>query len=195
MTKSIKNTRVSGLRKLGRIGLLGAALVSITACNTMYGNEQQAEGIGYRQARFEEITAMREYRACTEQALQMDAQARATKSAAKYLASANLISKCEAEVGPEAADVAVEERMRTYGLSIQNYLKGGDIVQARTNLEQFEQAFPNQDLYFADGTSFVETMNALLGHEEDTSFGKYSLLNVNNDLKSEMRRVNYWKEN
>ena len=195
MTKSITNIRPSALSRIGRIGLLGAALVSITACNTLNGNQEQAEGIGYRTARFEEITAMREYRECADQAIQLDEQARMTKSAAKYLASANLITKCEASIGPDAADVAVEERMRTYGLSIQNYLKGGDIVQARANLQNFEQAFPNNDLYFADGTSFTETMSALLGQEPDASMGQYSMLNVNNDLKSEMRRVNYWKNN
>lgn len=195
MTKSLTNTPSNALSRIGRIGLLGAALVSITACNTLNGNQEQAEGIGYRTARYEEITAMREYRECSAQAIQLDDQARMTKSAAKYLASANLITKCEASLGPEAADVAVEERMRTYGLSIQNYLKGGDIVQARANLQQFEQAFPNKDLYFADGTSFTESMGALLGQENEASMGKYSILNVNNDLKSEMRRVNYWKNN
>jgi len=195
MTKSIKNIQTNGFKRLGRIGLLGAALVSVSACNTLYGNQEQAEGIGYRTARYADISAMREYRECATQALQLDEQARLSKSAAKYIASANLISKCETEVGPEAADIAPEERMRLYGLSIQNYLKGGDIVQARGNLERFEEAFPNQDLYFSDGTSFIETMSALLGREESTSFGKYSMLNVNNELKSEMRRVNYWKTN
>ncbi len=195
MTKITKNTPMAGMKRLGRIGLLGAALVSISACQTLYGNQEQAEGIGYRQARFEEINAMREYRDCSEQALQLDEQARLNKSAAKYLASAKLITKCEAELGPEAAEVAVEERMRTYGLGIQNFLKGGDIVTARQNLQQFQQSFAGKDLYFADGTSFIETMSALLGQESDTSFGQYSMLNVNNELKSEMRRVNYWKNN
>jgi len=195
MIKTNKNIQKVGFKYLGRIGLLGVALVSISACNTLNGGQEQAEGIGYRTARFEEITAMREYRECSAQAFELDTQARHSKSAAKYLASANLISKCESEVGPEAADVAQEERMHVYGLSIQNYLKGGDIVKARRNLARFEDAFPNQDLYFADGTSFVETMSALLGREDDSSFGKYSMLNVNRELKSEIRRANYWKNN
>ena len=56
-------------------------------------------------------------------------------------------------------------------------------------------AFPGKDLFFDDGTSFIETMSALLGRESGHSFGPYSMLNVNAGLKSEMRRVNYWKNN
>ena len=50
-------------------------------------------------------------------------------------------------------------------------------------------------LYYADGSSFTETMSALLSREEKKSFGQFSMLNVNRDLKAEMRRVDYWTRN
>ena len=37
------------------------------------------------------------------------------------------------------------------------------------------------------------TMEALLGRRESWTFGEFSALNINSDLKSEMRRVLYWK--
>ena len=185
----------TGLKRLSRVGLVGLALVSATACNTLNGQGNPAEGIGFREARFQEISAMREYRDCRDEALALDEQARISRSAAKYLASARLLEKCEANLGAEARDVATAERMRAYGLSIQNYIKGGDLNAAQGNFEKLTAAFPGKDLYFDDGTSFIETMSALLGHESGHSFGPYSMLNVSADLKSEMRRVNYWKNN
>ncbi|RED53546.1 hypothetical protein [Aestuariispira insulae] len=197
MTKQFNSpVKATGLARLGRAAILGTALASLAACNGMYGAKQPTgEGIGYHDARYQEIAAMREYRACRDEALELDAQARQTKSAAKYIASAKLIDGCEANLGPEARGVAVVERMRAYGLSIQNYLKGGEIANAQNNFERFQQEFAGKDLYYADGSSFTETMSALLSREETTSYGQFSLLNVNSDLKAEMRRVNYWQQN
>ena len=181
---------------LGRAALMGTALMTLAACNSMYGAKQPTgEGIGYHDARYQEIAAMREYRSCRDEALELDIQARQSKSAGKYLASAKLLDSCEANLGTEARGVAVEERMRAYGLSIQNYLKGGNIAAAQTNFERFQQEFAGKDLYYADGSSFIETMSALLSREEDKSFGRFSMLNVNKELKAEMRRVNYWNQN
>ena len=197
MTKQLNSpVKSTGLARLGRAAILGTALISLAACNGMYGTKQPVgEGIGYHDARYQEIAAMREYRACRDEALELDEQARRTKSAAKYLASAKLLDNCEANMGPEASGVAVEERMRAYGLSIQNYLKGGEIAKAQTNFERFQTEFAGKDLYYADGSSFTETMSALLSREEETAYGQFSLLNVNRDLKAEMRRVNYWNQN
>jgi hypothetical protein len=75
------------------------------------------EGIGFRQERFQEIAAMQTYRACVDDAVKLDTEARAQGNPGGYIASARLIEKCEAELGPEAATVAQEERMRAYALS------------------------------------------------------------------------------
>lgn len=170
------------------MGLLAAA------CNPMT-TAQQHEGIGFRQARYAEISAMRTYRQCRDDALVLDGQARAEGSPARYLASARLLDKCEAEVGPEAAGVAVDERMRAYGVGIQNHFKGGDVAQARENLQTFKTSFKGADLYFADGSSFVESMEILLGLRDRKAVGQFSVANVSADLKSELRRVRYWTRN
>ena len=85
--------------------------------------------------------------------------------------------------------------MRAYGLSVQNYLKGGDAASARRNLDRMRQAFPDSDLYYADGSSFRETMGALLGQADSKDFGQFAVLNVSGPLKDEMRRMDYWKQN
>ncbi len=176
----------------GAVVFLG--LLTLSACNL---NQQanQMEGIGFREARFTEITAMREFRSCRDEALKLDAQARATGALGQYLASAKLLEKCEANLGPNAAGQATEERMRAYGVSIQNYLKGGSPERAAANLESFRKAFPQKDLYLTGDVSFIETMQVLLGQRETWEYGRFANLNVAMSLKSEMRRVRYWKQN
>ncbi len=150
-------------------------------------------GIGFREARFAEIAAMREYRSCRDEALQLDRQARQSGSSAQYLQSARLIAKCDSALGPEMAGIAREERMRTYALGIQNRLKGGDIAGARDGLEKLKSAYGGSDLYYPDGTSFTETMELVLGLRDRTAVGEFSLANVNGELKAELRRARYWK--
>ena len=181
-------------RSLRRFGVVTFAAVALSAC-TMYGAQTIDEGIGYRKARFAEMSAMRAYRSCLDDAMELDTKARSESSPAKYLASAKLIEKCESELGPEVSQVGEEERMRAYALSVQNYVKGGDVVKARANLEKFQQAYSKTDLYFADGSSFVDTMEVLLGLRDRSSLGDFSIANVNSEVKSELRRVRYWNNN
>ena len=85
--------------------------------------------------------------------------------------------------------------MRAYALGIQDYLKGGDVAKTSETLGKFRQAFPGKDLYYSDGSSFIETMSALLGQKEKSDYGRFAMLNVNETLKGEMRRIEYWKHN
>lgn len=171
--------------------ILPVAAIGLSACVTNSGGMD--EGIGYREARFEQISAMREYRQCRDDALDLDTKARQSGDTARYLASAKLLEKCEASLGAEASGVAKEERLRSYALSITNYFKGGDIEKARENLERLQQAQPDADLYFADGSSFIDTMEVLLSTSRKDAIREYSTANVNSELKADLRRVRYWK--
>jgi hypothetical protein len=169
------------------LGVLGACSMNGV------GSGGPDTGIGFREARFTEIAAMREYRSCRDEAVALDTQARKTGSQAQYLQSAKLIAKCDTALGPEMAGVAVEERMRAYALGVQNRLKGGDVAGARAGLETFKSAYGGHDLYYPDGTSFTETMELVLGLRDRTAVGQFSIANVNGDLKAELRRARYWK--
>ncbi len=69
----------------------------------------------------------------------------------------------------------------------------GDIAKAQTNLETFKATFEGHDLYFADGSSFTETMEVLLGLRDRSAVGQFSVLNVDGALKGELRRALYWR--
>jgi hypothetical protein len=160
------------------------------------GTQQNAsEGIGFRQARFAEMSAMKAWRDCRDEALALDKSARVKGLASQYLASAKAIEACEANTGPEISGLNQEERMRTMAIASLNFLKGGDMNRARSSFQKFKQHFSIADLRFPDGTSFTETMSMLLTMSEPTSIGTYSMANVNPVLKSELRRARYWQRN
>ncbi len=181
-------------RRLARWLAVVLAPIALAACG-MNQSAGEFGGIGFREARYQEVSAMRGFRQCRDEALQLDAQARSSGDSGRYLASARLLERCESDLGPEAAGISSEERMRAYGLTIQNYIKGGDPASASENLDRFKQAFPRRDLYYADGSSFRETMEVLLGRRDPRDFGQYATLNVSASLKDEMRRIHYWKHN
>jgi len=177
---------------LRRTAVVAMTAATLAACAPTMNNDA-LEGIGYRQARFEQISAMRDYRRCRDEGIELDRKARTSGAIGTYLASARVLEKCEAALGPDADGIALDERMRGYALSVQNYFKGGDVEHARENFDRFKKRFPDNDFYYPDGTSFVLTMEALLGRKERWTFGEFSALNINDSLKSEMRRVLYWK--
>jgi hypothetical protein len=174
------------------IGFAGIVFL-LGGCVT--GGTDPGEGIGFREARYTEMVAVRGYRDCRDQALQMDRAARSAGDPARYLASAQLLEKCESGLGPEAAQLAKEERMRAYALASQNYLKGGDVAGAQRTLETFKTRFAGADLYLADGSSFTATMELLAGLRDRTDVGEFSVMNAGGPVKAELRRSRYWQQN
>lgn len=182
------------LKQAFRLTLVVTAVAILSGCNSFPTNSDSAEGIGYRGARFDAMSAVRDYRACRDEALTLDQQARHSGSAGQYYQCAALLEKCEAQLGPGVVEISTDERMHAYALSIQNYVKAGDIEKASQTYQRFDDQFPEQDLYFADGSSYKETLRALLGPVSVSEYGRLSLLNASPALKTEMRRINHWKQ-
>ena len=105
------NGIVSGAARCLVLRVVGVAglMFTLAACQTGGGSGFAEEGIGYREARFAEITALRGYRSCAEEAQALDVKARETRSPARYLASARLIERCETELGMGGAGLAPED--------------------------------------------------------------------------------------
>lgn len=185
--------RAAGMRRLVSGGFLGLTGLVLAGC--VSGGGGPAEGIGFREARFQEISAIREYRACVDDAVNQTKGAKARSNPAGYVASAKLLEQCESNLGPEAKDLAQEERMRAYALSIMNYVRGGDIVKARANLETFKSSFPGKDLSLPDGSSFIDTADLLTGGIKASDANKVTFLDVSSELRAEVSRVRFWKRN
>ena len=190
----MQQTNQTSIKRAIFLTVITGTILLIAACNPQT-TALQNEGIGFRQARFTEISAMREYRKCRAAALTLDRQARTEGSGARYLAAARMLAGCEASVGPEGAHLAQDERIAAYALIVQDYFKGGDVAKARTSLTTFKQNYKGADLYYADGASFIETMEILLGLRDRMAVGEFSIANVSGELKTELRRVRYWTRN
>ena len=72
----MQNTHLNFKKRATLIAVVAGVALVLSACNTQT-TAMQNEGIGFRQARFAEISAMRDYRQCHEAALTLDRQARA----------------------------------------------------------------------------------------------------------------------
>jgi hypothetical protein len=171
-------------------------LVSITLlAGCVSATTGSGEGIGYRQKRFQEISSMRSYRSCVDDAMKVAEDARSKGQTAGYRRSARILENCEAELGPESTTLAQEERMRAYAVSILNYVKAGDIANAQENLELFKTSFEGYDLYLADGSSFIDTLTMITVGRDQSQPHLIAMMNISQDLRMEMQRVNFWKRN
>jgi len=171
---------------------LGLTLISLTACN-MNGTSNPMDIAEFRQSRYEQVLKVQEFEACRTEALELDSQARTRASSGAYLTSARVMDKCVADLGTSSKAIDQEERMRLSALATLNYFRGGDIEKARLGFERFTSAFPGHDLYFAGGTSFLATGEALLERTKPQNYGEFATLNVSQTVKSEIRRINHWK--
>lgn len=171
---------------------MAAVLTASTLAGCLAVPPPAVEGIGFREARFREIEAMRDWRACRDEGQTLDRQARSSGEPSRYLATAAALERCEADLGAEGAGIAVEERMRAYGLTIQARLKGGDLSGVRTGLDRFREAFPDRDLIFDDGTSFLQTMETLLAAGGEHPRRPRRSANVSSALGDEIARVIRW---
>lgn len=183
----IHNTR----QHVARLGLI-SLILTLGACQLTTSPDPTA-GLKFRADRYAQYEKKQAFERCRDEAHERDEQARGTGSSGGYLISAKVAQKCVVELGSGEDLVSKDEQMRLSALSVINYFKGGDVEQARRSFEEFKSRYPEHDLYFADGSSFVASSEALLGRTESWTFGEFSSLNVNAELKREIRRMHHWK--
>ena len=169
--------------------LVGAILVS--GCNM----NQVSNPMPYERniAEVEGLLKQKAFSQCRDEALQLDTDARSRGVAGGFVSSARVMDTCLSDLGRSSNRVDAEERMRLGALSVVNFLKGGEVEDARLQYEKFRKNWPGHDLYINGGVSFVQTAEALLGRSEDQTFGQFTAMNISDEAKSEMRRLNHWK--
>jgi len=191
MTLDIQSTQPKAL--LRRIATLSGAALLLGACS-LTGNSDPFNDVSFRESRFEQMQSIKAFETCRDEGLTLDSQARSRASAGAFLNSARVLDGCGVNLGSAASAVPKPERMRVHALAVLNYFKGGEVEQARRTFEGFKATYPDDDLYFGDGSSYTETTEVLLGRADPISFGRFAVLNVNDRVKSEMRRLNHWKD-
>ena len=128
---------------------------------------------------------------CQQNALAIENQARISNSSAQYLAAANTLSSCIDGLDFDKKSPEQKKLMQLYAVSTLNFIKGGDVAKAQKMIDDFQHKYPQQDLYFTDYTSFLDTTTALLSSESLTAM-QLSTLNISRKLRDEIERKHYW---
>ena len=168
---------------------LAALLVAAAACRTA----SPTDGLSFRAARYLRLQAQHEYRACVDEGIALAARSEQTTHVARYLAGARMLEGCEAALAENADSGMRDQRFRVLALTAQNYLMAGDIGRSREVFGRLRSEFPRRDLFYADGSSYVDTMRVLLRLVDTDSRAKLVTLNIGDELHSEMLRAARWK--
>lgn len=175
------------------VPLIALGVLGITACQqTVLTSSTPTTSVIDRA---NEMQNLLNFDSCLSNGLEQDAQAAASDERGQYLASAKTLSSCDSKLRDSASLVATEKRMQAKALTVQNFIKGGDIQAARLALTEFETSFNSADLIYADGSSFKDTMRALLYRFDDRVSYKLASLNARRKVKDEVRRAWYWQSN
>ena len=175
------------------VPLIALGVLGITACQqTVLTSSTPTTSVIDRA---NEMQNLLNFDSCLSNGLEQDALAAASDERGQYLASAKTLSSCESKLRDSASLVATEKRMQAKALTVQNFIKGGDIQAARLALTDFETSFNSADLIYADGSSFTDTMRALLYRFNDRVSYKLASLNARRKVKDEVRRAWYWQSN
>lgn len=124
---------------------------------------------------------------------QMALSAAKTQSQPQYLNAAKIYRACSEKAKPSAR-VDNNVSMKLYVLSTINFIKGGELTLANEMVERFRLRFPQKDYYFANYTSFLDTVEALLKFEQ-TNPQLLATLNISAELRKELLRKDYWLKN
>lgn len=174
------------IKGLARTFIIALSLVGLSACGmTQY---TQTANVDTLQTNYHRIDL-----SCAAQVSEQQAAfAHATPS--QYLALANTASFCIDGIAFSPKHPDAQLAMQFRALSFFNYMKAGDMKAASGSLQAFRRDFPQQDLYFEDYSSFVDTATALV-KQHSLNSQSVKLLNINPDLQAELRRQRTWALN
>ena len=137
----------------------------------------------------------RSYNKCVDDGKSFDALASSKKEGADslYNQSAKILTDCDFLIKNNPYAINENERMKNFALTIQNYIKAGNLIQASINFNEFKNIF-NKDLIYQDGSSFIENIKTLLAHNNQNVSLEFALVNNSKIVKSELKRINYWSK-
>lgn len=132
---------------------------------------------------------------CQNHAQSIANHAELSASSAQYLAAAKAMNNCvSGALANRAYNHGNDHQvviMKMMAIATLNFIKSGDVITANREVERFKRTYPNQDLYFEDYTSFLDTATALLSTEPLHS-SQLSALNISRVLRDEIERKHYW---
>ena len=179
--------------KYKNLVLITFSSLALLSCNVLSDNKSGRIETSIKNIKIS--SSLRSYNNCIEDGKSFDTLAITKREEVDslYNKSAKILADCDYLIKDNPYMVNENERMRNSALSIQNYIKAGNLVKATLNLKDFQNTF-NKDLIYNDGSSFIENIQSLLNHNESNISGKFALINNSRVVRSELKRINYWSK-
>jgi hypothetical protein len=180
--------------KFKNLIIISLTSCSLISCNIINDNKNARIETSIQNVKIS--NALRSYNKCIDDGKSFDNLASSKKEEADslYNKSAKILNDCDALIQNNLYMVNETERMKIAALSIQNYIKAGNLVQASMNFQKFQNTF-NTDLIYKNGSSFIENVETILTHNDSNISGKFALINNSKVIRSELNRLNYWSKN
>ena len=174
--------------------IIAFTCATLSACNVIDNNHSARI-----QTKINDIKIsnnLRSYSECIEDGKNFDSLASSKYSEADslYNKSAKILYDCDLLIRENPYMIDEGERMKNAALSIQNYIKAGNIIQASLNFQDFQNTF-DKDLIYRDGSSFTENVKTILSHNSANLHNKFALTNNSRLVRSELKRADYWSKN
>ena len=174
---------------------LGMSLASCNMAETLQLSKNKNTVIENRITSINQASLTRDYQKCVEDGKKIDhlASLDMVNSKSLFYKSANILTKCEEMITNNNHLVSEENQMKNFALSIQNFLKSGNISQARLKLKVFKNKF-NKDLMYPDGSDFISNIEILVNYQEPKKELNLAMVNANKKIKNELKRAWYWSK-
>ncbi len=165
--------------------------ITLSACSTTAKQTNEQPIVKHTTNKPQAATGTR----CRDHARSIAKHAESVASTAQYLAAAKAMNNCVSTAlqnRPYNNNQTQQETiMKMMAVATLNFIKAGDVTTATREVERFKRVYPNQDLYFKDYTSFLDTSTALLS-TEPLGAAQISSLNISRVLRNEIERKHYW---
>ena len=154
-----------------------------------YDDNAQTESVKAQAMRSNQLD-----QSCVAKVTAMQTSIGETANPAQLYSLATTAERCVANKHFSAEHPDKEKAMQLTALSVMNFVKAGDTERAQDNFELFTRLFPQQDLFFADYSSFVDTATALLSYQT-LSKSQLMTLNINRAMRDDLIRQQHWLRN
>lgn len=181
---SLMTTLLANLKRNRLKTLILSAFVLVSGCSTTATPASVSE-LNTQISVLERIDTK-----CKEQ-VQSQQRANTNPTLSQYLSLAHAAQHCVSDIQYSPQHPDVETAMQFTALAFVNYVNAGDMDSARNTLEMFRSSFPQQDLLFADYSSFVDTAYVLV-NTHSLSHHQLLSLNINPTLRAEITRQRKW---
>ena len=138
-----------------------------SACTTMPSQKSQLESLNYRLDRYADMQKLDQYTSCQAQGMALDQRAQSQADISSYLASARKLSECQSFLEGKTHLIDSKTQMHVRAISILNFIKGGDIAQARSEFD-----IPRRHIILT--SRFYADISYLFRQRVPSRNGKYS---------------------